>query len=55
MEKLGIRTERLHLEWISAAESVRFAEVMRRMEDLRQGVSSREISATIEILKQRNK
>ncbi len=55
MEKLGIRTERLQLEWISAAEGVRFAEVMRRMEDLRQGVSSQEISATIEILKNRNK
>ena len=55
MEKLGIRTERLQLEWISAAEGVRFAEVMRRMEDLRRGVSSQEISATIEILKNRNK
>ena len=50
MEKLGIRPERLQLEWISAAEGIRFADVMRRMETLRQGVSSREIAETIEIL-----
>ena len=55
MEKLGIRPERLQLEWISAAEGTRFAEVMRRMERLRQGVSSQEISAAIEILKHRDK
>ena len=53
MAKLGIRPERLQLEWISAAEGVRFANVMRRMEDLRRGVSSQEISETIEILKNR--
>ena len=51
MEKLGIRPERLQLEWISAAEGVRFAEVMQRMEDLRKGVTSDEIAETIEILK----
>jgi coenzyme F420-reducing hydrogenase delta subunit len=28
MEKWGIRPERLQLEWISAAEGIRFAEVM---------------------------
>jgi len=50
MEKLGIRPERLQLEWISAAEGIRFADVMRRMETLRQGVSSREIAETVEIL-----
>ncbi len=51
MAKLGIRPERLQLEWISAAEGVRFAEVMQRMETLRQGVTSDEIAETIEILK----
>lgn len=55
MEKLGIRPERLQLEWISAAEGIRFAEVMHKMEDLRQGVSPREIEETVEILKKRKK
>ncbi|RZB29864.1 MAG: heterodisulfide reductase subunit A2 [Desulfobacteraceae bacterium Eth-SRB1] len=55
MEKLGIRPERLQLEWISAAEGVRFAEIMRKMENLRCRVSSREIADTIKILKSRKK
>lgn len=53
MEKLKIRPERLQLEWISAAEGNRFAEVMKRMEELRQSVSEKEISETIMILKER--
>jgi len=53
MEKLGIRTERLQLEWISAAEGVRFAQVMQRMETLRQDVTTEEIAETIQILKER--
>ncbi len=55
MEKLGIRPERLQLEWISAAEGVRFAELMQRMESLRQGVTAKEIAETIKILKRRKK
>ncbi len=51
MTKLGIRPERLHLEWISAAEGVRFAAVMQRIESFRQGVTPEEIAETIEILK----
>jgi len=51
MSKLGIRPERLQLEWISAAEGVRFADVMQRMEVLRGGVTSEEIAGTIETLK----
>ena len=50
MEKLGIRPERLQLEWISAAEGVRFAEVMTKMEELRKSVSRQEIAETIAIL-----
>ncbi len=50
MEKLGMRPERLQLEWISAAEGIRFAGVMDRMEKLRQQVSAEEIARTIEIL-----
>ncbi len=51
MEKLGIRPERLQLEWISAAEGVRFAEIMDRMESLRKSVSAEEIHETQKILK----
>jgi len=50
MEKIGIRPERLQLEWISAAEGVRFAEVMKNMEELRKSVSRQEIAETIAIL-----
>jgi heterodisulfide reductase subunit A len=46
MEKRGIRPERLQLAWISAAEGIRFAEVMKKMERLRQEVSPKEIAET---------
>ena len=52
MEKLGIRPERLQLEWISAAEGVRFAEVMRRMDDLRRAVTPEEIAETQVLLQE---
>ncbi|MBA3036013.1 MAG: hydrogenase iron-sulfur subunit, partial [Desulfobacterium sp.] len=55
MEKLGIRKERLQLEWISAAEGIRFAEVMKKMETLRRSVSMEEIEKTVDILKSKNK
>jgi heterodisulfide reductase subunit A len=51
MDKLGIRPERLQLEWISAAEGIRFANVMNHLEALRKSVTPREISQTVEILK----
>jgi heterodisulfide reductase subunit A2 len=50
MEKRSIRPERLQLEWISAAEGIRFAEVMTRMETLRRSVSEQEIADTIAVL-----
>jgi len=50
MARRGIRPERLQLEWISAAEGVRFAEVMNRMEQLRRSVSEQEIAETIAVL-----
>jgi heterodisulfide reductase subunit A2 len=55
MGKLGIRPERLQLEWISAAEGVRFARVMEGMETLRRGVTPGEIAETVTILKQEKK
>jgi heterodisulfide reductase subunit A len=50
MEKLGIRPERLQLEWISAAEGVRFRDVMLRMEELRAGVTPAEAAESKRIL-----
>lgn len=55
MEKLGIRPERLQLEWISAAEVVRFAQVMAEMETLWEGVSAKKVEETLEILRNRKK
>ncbi len=51
MDKIGIRPERLRLEWISAAEGIRFAEIMYEMEQLRKTVSDQEIKETVKILK----
>ena len=50
MEKLGIRPERLQLEWISAAEGPRFAQIMRSLEDMRGDVTPEEIERTKEVL-----
>ena len=52
MEKLGIRPERLQLEWISAAEGIRFSNVMKRMEELRASVTPEEIEDTRKILQE---
>jgi heterodisulfide reductase subunit A len=50
MEKLGLRPERLQLEWISAAEGVRFAKVMQELEVLRRSVTPEEIAETAAVL-----
>jgi heterodisulfide reductase subunit A len=50
MEKLGIRPERLQLEWISAAEGPRFAQIMRDLEEMRQKVTPEEIAHTRNVL-----
>ncbi len=55
MTKLGIDPERLQLEWISAAEATRFAQIMNKMELLRQKVTGKEISDTIQIIKNQPK
>jgi len=52
MEKLGIRPERLQLEWISAAEGQKFAVVMREIEKLRQKVTPEEVAETMRILEE---
>jgi heterodisulfide reductase subunit A len=50
MERLGIRPERLQLEWISAAEGQKFARVMKELEEMRKQVTEAEVKETIEIL-----
>ncbi len=52
LETLGIRPERLQLEWISSAQGRRFAEVMEAVEKLRSEVTGKEIAYTKRILKQ---
>jgi heterodisulfide reductase subunit A len=52
MEKLGLRTERLSLEWISAAEGLRFQEVMEKMEKIRKSVTPKEIAETVRKVKE---
>ncbi len=51
LEKLGIRPERLQLEWISAAEGQKFAKVMRELEEMRKQVTEEEVKETMEIMK----
>jgi heterodisulfide reductase subunit A len=55
LEKAGVRPERLQLEWISAAEGQKFAQVMKQMEQLRQTVTEEEIKHGIEALKPKPK
>ncbi len=52
LEKLGIRPERLQLEWISAAEGQKFAKVMREIEDMRKTVTADEIDHTKKVLQE---
>ncbi len=51
LEKLGIRPERLQLEWISAAEGQKFARVMRELEEMRKKVTPEEIEYTKQVLR----
>jgi heterodisulfide reductase subunit A2 len=52
LEKLGIRPERLQLEWISAAEGQKFAAVMRALDAPRRAVTREEIEHTMQALEQ---
>ncbi len=53
MEKLGIRPERLQLEWISAAEGQKFARVMREVDTLLRQVTPQEVAKTMRILEEK--
>jgi len=50
LDKLGIRADRLQLEWISAAEGQKFAKVMREMEAKLATVTMEEIEHTMKVL-----
>lgn len=50
MEKLGIRPERLQVEWISAAEGQKFARVMKELDGLLRTITEDEVRKTVEIL-----
>ncbi len=50
LEKLGVRPERLQLEWISAAEGQKFAHVMRVLDGLRQQVTREEVTHASRVL-----
>ena len=50
LERKGIRPERLQLEWISAAEGGKWAQVMRDLEEMRRSVTREEVKATMEVL-----
>jgi len=52
LDNLGIRPERLQLEWISAAEGQKFARVMRELESMRRKVTDKEVKFTIQVLEQ---
>ena len=52
MKKWGIRPERLQLEWISAAEGSRFAQIMRQLEEMRKQVTPEEIEHTKKMLQE---
>jgi heterodisulfide reductase subunit A len=50
LERKGIRSERLHLEWVSAAEGQKWAQLMRDLEQLRVTVTREEVEEAKEIL-----
>ena len=50
LERKGIRPERLRLEWVSAAEGQKWAQLMRDMEELRKTVTREEVEETIKML-----
>ena len=50
--QVGAPAGALQLEWISAAEGIRFAEVMAGMEELRRTVTRKELAETPEIIRE---
>ncbi len=52
LDKLGIRPERLQLEWISAAQGAKFAKVMTELDEMRKTVTREEVAETQAILEE---
>jgi heterodisulfide reductase subunit A len=50
LEKQGIRPERLQLDWCSAAEGQKWAQIVRGLEELRTTVTAEEVEQTKEAL-----
>jgi heterodisulfide reductase subunit A len=50
LDRLGIRADRLQLEWISAAEGQKFAKVMRSLEEKMKAVTKEEVEHTMKVL-----
>ncbi|HID94030.1 MAG TPA: hydrogenase iron-sulfur subunit [bacterium (Candidatus Stahlbacteria)] len=55
LERLGIRPERLQLEWISASEIGKFVKTMKELEEMRKQVTKEEIEETKKILSKAKK
>ena len=55
LEKLGIRPERLQLEWVSAAEGQKWSKVMHAVEELRKKVTKEEVAHTMAALTEADK
>jgi heterodisulfide reductase subunit A len=53
MDKAGVRPERLQLEWCSAAEGQRWAQIMHGLEELRAAVTAKEVEHTREATKKK--
>jgi heterodisulfide reductase subunit A len=51
LERKGIRPERLQLEWISAAEGKKWAQVMADLEEMRKTVTLQEVNDTQELMR----
>ena len=52
LERLGIRPERLQMEWISAAEGQKWARTMKELEEMRKNVTKEEVEHTMKVLKE---
>ncbi len=52
LERLGIRPERLQMEWISAAEGQKWARTMKELEEMRKQVTKDEVEHTMNVLKE---
>jgi len=55
LDRLGIRADRLQLEWISAAEGQKFAKVMRNLEEKIKAVTMEEMEHTMKVLSEEEK